>query len=938
MKVAVLVVSRNRPDLVEALAGWLARNATLDYDLFVVEAGTDSDKLTRHTTLHYADTDFRGKCLAHNLALEHAREQGRMGLPYDYYWVLMNDVVFDEVAPGGVDAMRQLVETMERTPRLAILSPTCADGQYPGSARRPGGGWRPAATCDYLGFMMRAQAVDEVGFLNPEFRYCWGAIHELSYHLHAAGWLIGYSDEVTYRHLGGSTYGAPGTNTISREEYQRRAKRFAYAYFNKVYGPQWPELFWSAVAPGGAEINTFSQHAALWASAFTPSELAELATSRPLFVPTRAGQTPTMNTDVSKAPLAGPNAKAPSAVEGLRLHLGCGREKRAGWVNVDVNPTFGPDLVAPAHALPMLPDGSCAAIEACHLFEHLTLTEARAALREWRRLLQPGGELALELPNLERCIALIGTELEGYDLGMISLFGYPPEVDAEGAPQLHKWGWTPATLERELRAAGFATVRSAPITQVQRKAARFERDMRLVATAGGAAGVAGPMVTAPAQSVQAAAPANAPTNEDPLAALSEDRRYVLAWPRYDDAAALDRFFHVFARVLSGRDDTTLLLRLDPERDPVSEVAIDQLSASHSRVLGADAPLDVMLLEGALTARDWRRLGERVVCRVRSTDEAPPRDAARDVPTPVVSDASALFTLLNDGSACGPKAEDIAPTLENGVIVPPGITPDRELVKRIDALHPWFYPVEIDGLTVVPGLGSVCAPEWLTNRAACRSTILVEEVLRRVDFRGKAVLDLACNCAFWSSFYAQAGARKVFGIEGRERHVEQARLYWERGGFLPRGAFEFEVGNISDAADWPKIRARAPFDVTLCAGILYHVPNYAEILRWAAEVTNEVLIVDTRVQDGAEVTIREPGDLTFNAIAETRDKIVPDRARLLATLRELGFEPEVMPVGFARQLGVDDVDSYADGRRITIIARKVKTARPAAQPLVAGVPR
>ena len=127
-------------------------------------------------------------------------------------------------------------------------------------------------------------------------------------------------------------------------------------------------------------------------------------------------------------------------------------------------------------------------------------------------------------------------------------------------------------------------------------------------------------------------------------------------------------------------------------------------------------------------------------------------------------------------------------------------------------------------------------------------------------------------------------------------------------------------------------------MTLCAGILYHVPNYAEILRWAAEVTNEVLIVDTRVQDGAEVTIREPGDLTFNAIAETRDKIVPDRTRLLATLRELGFEPEVMPVGFARQLGVDDVDSYADGRRVTIIARKVKSARPAAQPLVAGVPR
>ena len=102
MKVAVLVVSRNRPDLVEALAGWLARNAKLDYDLFVVEAGTDSDKLTRHTTLHYADTEFRGKCLAHNLALEHAREQGRMGLPYDYSLVLQLQKCFAHRHAGDI--------------------------------------------------------------------------------------------------------------------------------------------------------------------------------------------------------------------------------------------------------------------------------------------------------------------------------------------------------------------------------------------------------------------------------------------------------------------------------------------------------------------------------------------------------------------------------------------------------------------------------------------------------------------------------------------------------------------------------------------------------------------------------------------------------------------------------------------------------------------
>ena len=126
----------------------------------------------------------------HNLALQQARLAG----DYDYYWVLMNDLVFDE----GVDPVRALVETMEREERMAILSPTNAEGGYPGASRRPEGGWRKVTTADYLGLMMKARAVDEVGFLRPEFRYCWGAIHDLSYRMYRAGWFLAYSDDLAY--------------------------------------------------------------------------------------------------------------------------------------------------------------------------------------------------------------------------------------------------------------------------------------------------------------------------------------------------------------------------------------------------------------------------------------------------------------------------------------------------------------------------------------------------------------------------------------------------------------------------------------------------------------------------------------------------------------------------------------------------------------------
>ena len=895
MNVAVLIVSRNRPDLVRAQAESLARNSSLPHDVYVVEAGTDDDKLCEHSTVRYADEDFRGKAFAHNVALEEARRAAQAsGKAYDYFWILMNDVVFDE----GVDAMKILVDTMEREPRLGILSPTAKDGQYPGSARQPGGGWRPVTTCDYLGFMIRASVVETVGFLNPDFRYCWGAIHELSFLVHSNGKCVGYSDDVTYTHLGGTTYGAKGTNTISREEYQRRAKRFAFAYFNRVYGPGWARVFWERAKPFGATIDTYAEHEAYWMGAFAPEEVKEIRGEAAASLAARI---------TGAAPAAAPRP----AGELLRLHLGCGPDKRDGWVNVDVNGRFAPDLMSSADHLPMLEDSSCAIIEACHLFEHLTLAQAKAALGEWRRLLAPGGELHLELPNLARCVELIGTEMNGFDLGMISLFGYPPEVDEQGEPQLHKWGWTPETLRAAMLAAGFDEVEQVPITQTHRPAARFDRDMRLVAR------VAVPVEVA--TEPVGAAPASAGPKAEMLR--------VLAWPRYDDQAELERFFNVFARVLEGREDVALFLRVDPSLDPSRDAVIEALDTTHARVLGPEAALNVKLLEGPISPEEWREIGPMLACRIRCGSEAAPRDAVRQVPAPVAGDAAGLLALVTDGR-CGTGAshgEDIG----DGVIVPAGVAADPALVKRIAELQPWFYPVTIDGMTVVPGIGSVCEPDWLASRAAHRAQLLVADVLRSVNMHGKTVLDLACNCGFWSSFYAEAGAAKVVGLEGRQRHVEQAELYWERGEFLPRDSYAFFQGNVSDRDDWTPILERGPYDVTLCAGILYHVPNYAEILAWAAEITGEVLIIDTRVQDGDEDRITEPGDLTFNAIRETREKVVPHRERLLATLREVGFEPQVLDVPFGRELGVDDVDSYAEGKRVTIVARKVRAAVAAA---------
>lgn len=167
-----------------------------------------------------------------------------------------------------------------------------------------------------------------------------------------------------------------------------------------------------------------------------------------------------------------------------QLHLGCGTEKRKGWVNVDANPKVKPDIVSSADKLPAIATGSVDVIESCHMFEHFTYYQALRALREWNRVLKINGTLFLELPNFKACVEMLGKHTEpqkGFDIGLIGIFGHPPMVESDGLFQSHKWGWTPEALSTQLEIARFGQLAFMPITQTWRIAAKTNRDMRVKA-------------------------------------------------------------------------------------------------------------------------------------------------------------------------------------------------------------------------------------------------------------------------------------------------------------------------------------------------------------------------------------------------------------------------------------------------------------------------
>lgn len=87
-----------------------------------------------------------------------------------------------------------------------------------------------------------------------------------------------------------------------------------------------------------------------------------------------------------------------------RLHWGCGPITPYGWVNSDIQPGPGVDVVADIRDGLPLPDNSFDYIVSIHTLPEIPYADLDRALQELRRVLAPGGVLRLSLPDLDKAI------------------------------------------------------------------------------------------------------------------------------------------------------------------------------------------------------------------------------------------------------------------------------------------------------------------------------------------------------------------------------------------------------------------------------------------------------------------------------------------------------------------------------------------------------
>lgn len=85
-----------------------------------------------------------------------------------------------------------------------------------------------------------------------------------------------------------------------------------------------------------------------------------------------------------------------------KLNIGCGHRTIEGYVNADINPELpNLDLICELDSIPA-EDGTYSEVFASHCIEHLPVERAKKALREWLRVLAPGGIAVIDTPNIRR--------------------------------------------------------------------------------------------------------------------------------------------------------------------------------------------------------------------------------------------------------------------------------------------------------------------------------------------------------------------------------------------------------------------------------------------------------------------------------------------------------------------------------------------------------
>jgi hypothetical protein len=145
----------------------------------------------------------------------------------------------------------------------------------------------------------------------------------------------------------------------------------------------------------------------------------------------------------------------------IRLHIGCGSQIKDGYINID---EFNPKADLRKSILDLDFNGnSITTIEGYMVFEHLSFFEAQQFLAKAYNMLKRGGNIIVEIPDIEKVARLIicfsdnAYFINNGAFGLRGIFGAPLTKMTIG--DYHKWGYSPTSAKWIFENAGFTKIR-----------------------------------------------------------------------------------------------------------------------------------------------------------------------------------------------------------------------------------------------------------------------------------------------------------------------------------------------------------------------------------------------------------------------------------------------------------------------------------------------
>jgi len=151
-------------------------------------------------------------------------------------------------------------------------------------------------------------------------------------------------------------------------------------------------------------------------------------------------------------------------ISGTVLHPGCGHEPLPEWLSgctetrLDIDPTCDPDIVASITDMGDI--GEFDKIYTCHTLEHLYHYDTETALKEFLRVLKPGGTAIIFVPDVEGVTCnhdFLYESCAGPICGIDLFYGLTSYVKVN-PHYAHHMAFTRDTLEKAMVDAGFSRV------------------------------------------------------------------------------------------------------------------------------------------------------------------------------------------------------------------------------------------------------------------------------------------------------------------------------------------------------------------------------------------------------------------------------------------------------------------------------------------------